>query len=138
MKQGMQTFSRIDPEGYRAACGANAPWNTPEMVARLSATPPNARLMRFAAGELRKGSGNHLLDIGCGAGCNAIPLAQNGWNVTGIDLSEPMLAAARQRANDSGQAEQLHFTQAAMDHLPLEDNRFDFIVAHGIWSQGLG
>ncbi len=134
MKKGTQTLSQGTPEGSRAACGANAPWNTPEMVARLSATPPNARLMHFAAGEWRKGTGNHLLDIGCGAGCNAIPLAQAGWNVAGIDLSEPMLAAARQRANEGGQANQLHFKQAAMDHLPLADNCCDFIVAHGIWN----
>ncbi len=134
MKKGVQAFSQEDPEGYRAACWADAPWNTPEMVARLSATPPNARLMHFAAGEWRKGTGNALLDIGSGAGCNAIPLAQAGWHVTGIDLSEPMLAAARRRANERDLAEQLHFIQAAMDHLPLADNRFDFIVAHGIWN----
>ena len=104
------------------------------MVARLASTPPNVRLMRFAADELRRNAGNQLVDIGCGAGCNAIPLAGAGWHVTGTDLSDPMLAAARRRANDSGQTDRLSFERAPMDRLPLEDSRFDFIVAHGIWN----
>ena len=109
-------------------------WETPEMVTRLSATPPNERLMRFAAGERQKGTGNHLLDIGCGAGCNAIPLVREGWHVLGIDLSEPMLAAAQQRAKDNDLMNRLFLKKAPMIQLPLEDNCADFLVAHGIWN----
>ncbi|MEW6062273.1 MAG: class I SAM-dependent methyltransferase [Bacteroidota bacterium] len=39
-----------------------------------------------------------LLDLGCGTGGHALLLAQKGWDVTGIDVSESMLIQARQKA----------------------------------------
>jgi len=38
-----------------------------------------------------------VVDLGCGTGTIAIPLAQAGIHVTGIDLSEDMLAVARHK-----------------------------------------
>ena len=38
-----------------------------------------------------------ILDLGCGTGRHATLLAARGFNVTGIDQSEPMLAIARER-----------------------------------------
>jgi 2-polyprenyl-3-methyl-5-hydroxy-6-metoxy-1,4-benzoquinol methylase len=111
-----------------------SPWSTPEMVSRLSQTPPNSELMQFASMEMQKRTGSRLLDIGCGAGCNAIPLARMGWEVLGLDLSEPMLKAAAQRATDEALTDRLLFKRASMEKLPVEDQSFDFIVAHGIWN----
>jgi ubiquinone/menaquinone biosynthesis C-methylase UbiE len=111
-----------------------SPWNTPEMVSRLSQTPPNAELMQFAAVEIARGTGARLLDIGCGAGCNAIPLAKMGWEVLGLDNSDPMLEAAAQRAEDETLTDRLCFESAPMEQLPVEDHSFDFVVAHGIWN----
>jgi len=45
--------------------------------------------MRFAEHELRHSESRRVLDLGCGAGRNAIPLARLGWDVLGIDLSIP-------------------------------------------------
>lgn len=104
------------------------------MVARFSTSPPNAILMRFAKEEQLRGSGRRLLDIGCGAGSNAVPLARIGWEVLGLDLSEPMLAAANRRAREEQLTETLCFKPAAMEQLPVEDQSIDFIVAHGIWN----
>ncbi len=42
--------------------------------------------------------GKRLLDLGCGTGCISIPLAQRGYQVTGVDISEEMLAAAREKS----------------------------------------
>ena len=39
-----------------------------------------------------------VLDLGCGTGIHAIKLAQRGYEVVGVDLSEEMLAGARDRA----------------------------------------
>lgn len=43
----------------------------------------------------------HVLDIGCGLGRTSIPLAEMGFEVTGIDLSSGMLRAARLLAEDN-------------------------------------
>jgi SAM-dependent methyltransferase len=61
---------------------------------------PNGRLVAEAA-ELQPG---RALDIGCGEGADAIWLAQRGWAVTGIDISEVAVGRARQAAEGAGVA----------------------------------
>ena len=51
-----------------------------------------------------------ILDIGCGTGRHSIELAKRGYTVTGIDLSESMLAKARETA------EQLHLDIRFLRH----------------------
>lgn len=91
--------------------------------------------MSFAAAELERLGGRGLaVDIGCGAGRNAIPLAEGGWNVLGVDLSVPMLAAAHVRARDLPRGRRFDLVRASMDALPLRDRCADLVVAHGIWN----
>jgi len=47
------------------------------------------------------------LDLGCGTGTLAVLMAEAGWTVIGLDLSEAMLAQAKQKALDAGQAVEL-------------------------------
>lgn len=110
---------------------AGSPWSAPSTVEGFSRSAPNADLLSYAAHHARRRSGGPLrvLDIGCGAGRNAVPLAQSGDEVTGIDLSWPMLVAAAQRRPAS-----LRLTCAPMDALPVDDRSFDLIIAHGIWN----
>ncbi len=56
----------------------------------------SAELMRAAAPQ----PGEHVLDIGCGCGDTSIEIAKSGAHVTGIDISQPMLARAMQRATN--------------------------------------
>jgi ubiquinone/menaquinone biosynthesis C-methylase UbiE len=44
--------------------------------------------------------GDTILDIACGPGRTAIPLAQNGYKITGIDFIPEMLNTARCRAKE--------------------------------------
>ena len=46
--------------------------------------------------------GNPVLEIACGTGRVTIPLASNGVEVTGLDISEPMLTWGRKKAEDRG------------------------------------
>ncbi len=49
-----------------------------------------------------RGPVRSALDVGCGTGAHAVRLAARGYEVVGVDLSEEMLATARQRADASG------------------------------------
>jgi SAM-dependent methyltransferase len=51
--------------------------------------------------------GGDALDLGCGPGRHAIPLARRGFRVTGVDLSPFHLARARERAAAAGVSPEL-------------------------------
>jgi SAM-dependent methyltransferase len=90
--------------------------------------------MAFAAQELTRHGDARALDIGCGAGRNALPLARLGWKVAGTDLSWPMLCAAANRTHEHGLDDRLHVVLAPMGSIPARDRSFDLIIAHGIWN----
>ena len=106
------------------------------MVDGFVQSPPNATLLQFADRERERAraAGSTILDIGCGAARNALPLARAGWCVVGTDLSRPMLEAASRRARAEELPGRLRLAQAAMDRLPVLDQSVDLIVAHGIWN----
>lgn len=113
---------------------AGSQWSAPETVAGFARSAPNEVLMGFAAGELQRLGAVRALDLGCGAGRNALPLARLGWNVTGTDLSWPMLRAAAQRADQERLGDRVNLLLAPLDRIPARDRSFDLIVAHGIWN----
>ena len=68
-----------------------------------------------------------ILDLGCGTGGHALPLAARGYTVTGVDRSESMLAEARRKAI-AQRAICYSFTQADIRGLDLGDT-FDIVIA---------
>src|SRR3982750_1179073 len=112
---------------------AGSPWSTASTVAGFVASAPNATLLAFARQRLA-GSGLRALDIGCGAARNLLPLAEQGWDVVGLDLSRPMLDAAAERARGSVARGRVTLAMAGMDALPIADASVDPVVAHGIWN----
>jgi SAM-dependent methyltransferase len=113
---------------------AGSAWSRPATVAGFAASPPNATLLGFAEQELRRSRTRVALDLGCGAGRNAVPLARQGWTVIGTDLSLPMVRAALQRARDGQPPARVRPLLAPMDRLPLRDRSCDLVIAHGIWN----
>jgi SAM-dependent methyltransferase len=69
---------------------------------------------------LGEGTGS-LIDVGCGTGAYAQGLAELGWRVTGVDVSEDMLRRAR--------AKRVHAVRADAAELPFEDASFDAAVS---------
>ena len=111
---------------------AGSAWSQSSTVEGFLQSPPNETLLRLAAREWRAAA--RLLDIGCGAGRNTVPLARAGWEVFGADLSLPMVTAAAARLADERLFDRVRVVLASMDHLPFAPASFDFIVAHGIWN----
>jgi len=70
---------------------------------RIWSGKPNVELVGEVA-DLKPGS---ALDLGCGEGADAIWLAQQGWQVTGVDISPVALERAAQHAEEAGVAEQI-------------------------------
>jgi sarcosine/dimethylglycine N-methyltransferase len=69
-----------------------------------------------------------VLDVGSGVGGPARFLAGNyGCRVTGIDLSEPFVEAARYLTERTGQTRQVSFKTANALDLPFGDGRFDAV-----------
>jgi len=61
--------------------------------------------------------GQWFLDLTCGPGLYAVPLAQQGLHVVGVDISPANVSYARQQAAAAGVG--ADFLQADMRHLPL-------------------
>jgi SAM-dependent methyltransferase len=85
----------------------------------LTATAELARLAGITAQM-------SVLDVGSGIGGPARFLAAtHGCRVTGVDLSEPFVEAARYLTGRTGQTAQLSFQTASALELPFEDATFD-------------
>ena len=88
----------------------------------LAATAELAKLAGIAADM-------SVLDVGAGVGGPARFLAAtSGCRVTGIDLSEPFVDAARYLTERTGQSAQVSFQTASALDLPFEDGRFDLVL----------
>jgi len=62
-----------------------------------------------------------MLDLACGKGRYSVALNRMGYNVTGIDLSQNKIEAAKQHQNNS-------LTFAVNDmRMPLEPNKYDYV-----------
>lgn len=109
---------------------AGSPWSRAATVDGFVHAAPNCRLIDYAAALSGRARRLRVLDIGCGAGRNAVPLAQAGAAVCGADLSWAMLSAAAARNTPA----MVSLALAPMDILPWRDRVFDLIVAHGIWN----
>jgi SAM-dependent methyltransferase len=96
-------------EIYRDVFSSEATAAEAEGIASLLALAPGAR----------------VLDLACGHGRHAIPLAARGFRVTGTDLSETMLARARSEAAARGAS--VRWLRSDMRALPFEA-AFDAVI----------
>lgn len=83
-------------------------------------------------------AGDHprsILDVATGTGDFAIALARAcpGASVTGIDLSEGMMAVGRKKVEEAGLADRVNLSHADCLSLPFADGSFDAVtVAFGV------
>ena len=77
-------------------------------------------------GRLDLKPGMRVLDVACGTGNLAIPAAQNGADVTGIDIAPNLIEQAQARAAAEGL--NATFEVGDAEALPYPDNSFDIVM----------
>ncbi len=92
------------------------PLGVPEELARLATSG-------------RVPAGGTCLDVGCGAGLEALYLAWEGFEVIGVDSSEPALARARERAVAAGV--EVDFRAGSVFDLPVAPASVDLALDRG-------
>ena len=73
------------------------------------------------------------VDLGCGAGANAVFLAQAGFDVVGVDFSPVALGKARRASLAAGVSERVRLVGADLTahRLPDVEGPFDLLVDYG-------
>lgn len=89
---------------------------------------PSQELVGFAA-TLGSSVGKIAVDAGCGAGTEAIFLAECGFTTYGFDQSVEALKIAKQRTKDSGLP--ITFQEADILQIPLAEQSVDLINDRG-------
>ena len=70
-----------------------------------------------------------ILELGCGTGRVAVPLARHGSRIVGIDRSTSMLARARARVRRAKLHQRVQLIRGDIRHLPFPDRSFALVMA---------
>ena len=71
----------------------------------------------------------NILEVACGTGRFTVMLAERRANITGLDISGPMLQQGRKKSHDAGVADHVEFMRGDAARLPFPDNHFDTVLA---------
>jgi SAM-dependent methyltransferase len=94
------------------------------------------REVEFISDALRIAPGSEILDIACGYGRHAIELVQRGYNVTGLDLSLPLLLRAADESKR--RALSVNFVHADMREMAFEkqfDGAYSMLTSFGYFDE---
>jgi SAM-dependent methyltransferase len=92
-----------------------------EWYDRELATAPTGLSAHRVVGRLLGQGKGRLLDVGCGGGSLSQAVAELGWTVTGVDVSDDQLRLARERGLD--------VVRTDATALPFADQSFDAAVS---------
>lgn len=83
--------------------------------------------VKGVAEDLKEQGKTRILDLGCGFGRHLIYLAKEGFDATGIDISQEAVEMAKEKLKERNlEAEAI---QADMKDLPLPDEEFEAVLA---------
>jgi cyclopropane fatty-acyl-phospholipid synthase-like methyltransferase len=94
---------------------------------------PHDKIVQFCCRNFRPQERHRVraLDLGCGSGVHTVFLAHEGFQVTGVDISEVGLANTRRRLDELGLAATLRLESA--DALDFPDASVDLVVSVGVF-----
>ena len=70
-----------------------------------------------------------MLDLGCGDGTTAVPAAERGAEVLGVDIARNLVEAGNRRAAERGLTNLTFQEGDASDLVDLGDEQFDLVVS---------
>lgn len=116
---GMNTTSREWEELYQNVPVTQLPWESGQ---------PSPTLVR----AVQQGKiGGRVLDVGCGAGTQAVWMAEQGLEVIGVDVAATAIALARALA--AARDVQVEFRLADARRLPFATASFDAVFDRGTY-----
>jgi len=123
-KNTVNPTAEFDPTLANLKAKLRAAWMDGDYAAFSAYMKPGATKI---LADWRIEPGVRLLDVACGAGQTAIPAAQSGARVTGVDIASNLIEAARKQAASEG----LHvqFDEGDAEKLPYPDGAFDVVIS---------
>jgi SAM-dependent methyltransferase len=79
------------------------------------------------AAEFARHSGERVLEVGCGTGCDLLQFARNGARAVGLDVTPEHLRLAQQRVGNAAQ-----LVPGSATAIPFPDGHFDYVYSHGV------
>lgn len=117
----MQTVS---PDLARLKSGMKAAWMAGDFG---QIAPFIASEGENFVGRLGVKRGDRALDVACGTGNTALPLAMAGAKVTGVDIATNLLEQAKKRA--AAEKLDIVFEEGDAEQLPYPDGSFDIVLS---------
>jgi ubiquinone/menaquinone biosynthesis C-methylase UbiE len=96
----------------------------------LESNPLREPLLRRIIGDLKLPPGSRGLDAGCGIGLQTLLLLDSmgtDGHVSGLDILPELLAYGRDVIAQAGLSHQIDFREGDVNHLPFDENRFDWV-----------
>lgn len=102
---------------------------TYDRYARLLSLGQDPRWRRFLVSRVSVSPTDTVLDVASGTAAVAIELARRtGCSVVGLDQSDEMLAAGRQRVDRAGLSGRVSLVHGNAERLPFRDGEFDALT----------
>jgi demethylmenaquinone methyltransferase/2-methoxy-6-polyprenyl-1,4-benzoquinol methylase len=99
-----------------------------DLLAEVLSFGQNGRWRAELLGHLTSGQPTHVLDVATGTAGVAIAIARRtNASVTGVDVSEEMLAIGRRRVEAAGMSGRIRLEAARAEQLPFADGAFDAV-----------
>ncbi|MBY0497154.1 MAG: class I SAM-dependent methyltransferase [Cyanobacteria bacterium] len=102
-------------------------WENAQTVGRRDSAFWSDFALRASSGQARKDP--RVLELGCGTGRVAIPVAKAGATVVGIDRSASMLDRGRRKVKRAAVGSRVQLIRGDIRYLPFPDRTFPLVMA---------
>ena len=121
-----QRVKEVDP------LAAVLTYNAPPEINRSYDRWERSALLKSLISKSQKPRQRSALDLGCGIGRLSLLLAEQGYNVTAVDLSEEMLLRCRKRIAKNNVLGSVEFVHSSSHNAELSNRRYNIITCFGL------